>query len=278
MKLGVQIGILNPEWGDDWPRERPQPCEEAIAQAAATGAHGLEVFERHIVAYYDRPERLENALAGAGIELAGVYFPMETALKPEAAAGIPDTAEKACRFMQEAGCRHLILNGGPRYGDAPAFAEDDFEKLAETMNNIGDIGRSHGVTVVFHPHYHCTIETSDHVDLLIKAGLDKRRVGLCVHASHQLQAGADPYEMYEKHASWVRYVHIGNTTITDGKPVGCLLGEGKLDQKRLMKPLLQAGFDGWVVIECRKQGAAPAEYTQNARDYLGKSFPEIEWV
>ena len=122
------------------------------------------------------------------------------------------------------------------------------------------------------------IETSDHVDLLIKAGLDRRRIGLCVHASHQLRAGADPYVMYAKHASWVRYVHIGDTAITDGKPVGCLLEEGELDQMRLMTPLLQAGFDGWIVIECRKQGATPAEYAQDAKDYLSKSFPEIAWV
>ena len=47
-----------------------------------------------------------------------------------------------------------------------------------------------------------------------------------------------------------------------------LLGEGLLDQKRLMKPIIDAGYDGWMVIESAKEGVPQDEYVAHATRYI----------
>jgi sugar phosphate isomerase/epimerase len=60
-------------------------------------------------------------------------------------------------------------------------------------------------------------------------------------------------------------MHIGEIG-ADNK--GALLGEGILDQKRLMKALIDAGYDGWIIIESSKQGVSPKDYVLHARKYI----------
>ena len=66
-------------------------------------------------------------------------------------------------------------------------------------------------------------------------------------------------------------VNIKKQTIEEAqaeKKKGTFLGEGALDQDRLMKQILDAGYDGWLIIECRKEGVAPADYLKHASDYI----------
>jgi len=71
--------------------------------------------------------------------------------------------------------------------------------------------------------------------------------------------------MYEKHAALVKYLHIGEIA-ADKK--GALLGEGVLDQKRLMKAILDTGYDGWIIIESSKEGVPPKDYVLHAKRYI----------
>jgi len=121
----------------------------------------------------------------------------------------------------------------------PYYGED-FRQLAKTMNAIGKLVRNYGVSACMHPHAGCMVESPNDVNRLLEY-LDTSLVGLCVHAAHQVIAGCDLYEIYEKHTKLVTYAHIGEI----GKEnEGALLGEGVLDQKRLMKALLDTGYNG----------------------------------
>ena len=95
--------------------------------------------------------------------------------------------------------------------------------------------------------------------------MPKALLQLVVIAAHQVIADSDPYEMYEKYADLVTYLHIGEIG-ADKK--GALLGEGILDQKRLMKSILDAGYDGWIIIESSKQGVSPRDYVLHAKKYM----------
>jgi inosose dehydratase len=132
------------------------------------------------------------------------------------------------------------------------------------MNSIGKAVPEYGVAACMHPHAGCMIESPQDLDRLLEH-LDTALVGLCLHAAHQYMAGYDPYEMYEKHAALVRYLHIGEIS-SDKK--GALLGEGVLDQKRLMKTILDAGYDGWIIIESSKDGVPPRDYVLHAKRYI----------
>ena len=275
MKLGVQIGVLSGEWKDKGDTGDKQSCDTAVTAAKSMRLSGLEVFERHIMAYYGNPAHLKDLLDENCMVLSGVYFSMNASIKNSAAA--IESAEKACAFMKQVDGEFLLLNGGPHYQGEYAFTADDFSALAKTANALGKVAGSYGISTVMHPHFGCMVETNDHVESLLDAGLDTGTVGLCVHASHQVLTGTDPYVMYERHADIVRYVHVGNGTIIGGKHVGSYLGEGDLDQQRLMKPLLDAGFNGWIVVECDKNGVTMKDYIEDVRTYLQTHFPGITW-
>ena len=275
MKLGIQIGVLAKEWQDQGETGERQSCDAAVSLAKSMDLSGLEVFERHIMAYYDNPDYLNDLLAKTGISLSGVYFPMNEALK--SSEETLRAAERACGFMKKVDGDFLVLNGGPRNEANDVFAANNISDLARTVNTLGKVAASYGISNVIHPHFGFMIETNDNLESLLDAGLDTDSVGLCVHASHQVLAGSDPYAMYERHGELVRYVHVGNGTSVGGRHIGSLLGEGDLDQRRLMEPLLDCGFDGWIIVECSKDGTSMKDYVEDSRKYLAKSFPSISW-
>lgn len=263
MRIGGQIG----PWKTD-------DVEAAIQGMGKAGLEGIETFTTHLEPHYDDPAGFSRPLKDAAIELSGAYFNSTGFVDPAAENAVVDEAAKACRFLAAVGGGFLVVNGGVSKGDPPrSFSEADFCQLAKVLDRIGETATASGVEAVMHPHLKCMIETLADVDRVLACGLDKSKIGLCVHAAHQFMVGADPYEIYEKHGDWVRYAHIGNA----GKPGGCLVGEGALDQERLMKPLLEAGFDGWIIIECGKKGVAPADYAADAIAYMKSTWPDVSW-
>jgi len=257
MKVGCQIGV----WGGN--------VEDAVNGMGSAGIAGIEVFTGHLVPYYGMENEAKDFLVGNKVELTGAYFNNDKFISSADQDAVVDEAVSAAKFLGKVGSQFIILNGGVAKSQKPeGFSNDDFKQLAKTMNAIGKSVRNYGVFACMHPHVGCMVESPDDVDRLLEY-LDISLVGLCVHAAHQVIAGCDPYEIYEKHAELVNYAHIGEI----GKEnKGALLGEGILDQKRLMKALLDAGYDGWIVIESSKEGVSPRDYALHAKNYIEKEL------
>ena len=253
MKIGCQIGV----WGGS--------AVDAVESMGAAGIEGIEVFTNHIAPYYGMEHDAKNFLAMNNIQLTGAYFGNEKFISPEGEENVVSEASAAAKFLGKVGAPFIILNGGVSKNQKPdGFSDDDFKQLGKTMNSIGKAVQEYGVAACVHPHAGCMIESPEDLDRLLEH-LDTSLVGLCPHAAHQVIAGCDPYEMYENHAALVRYMHIGEIG-EDNK--GALLGEGILDQKRLMKAILDAGYDGWIIIESSKEGVSPKDYVLHAKKYI----------
>jgi len=253
MKIGCQIGV----WGGS--------AEDAVRGMGAAGVEGIEVFTHHLVPYYGMEVEARDFLAENDIELSGAYFGNEKFISPEDEKDVVSEASAAAEFLGKVGSSFIILNGGVSKRQKPSgFSDDDFRQLGKTMNSIGKAVREYGVAACVHPHAGCMVESPNDLERLLEH-LDTSLVGLCLHAAHQVIVGSDPYEMYERHAALVNYLHIGEIG-ADKK--GALLGEGILDQKRLMKPILDAGYDGWIIIESSKEGVSPRDYVLHARKYI----------
>ena len=264
MRIGCQVGMWK---GGDL---------EAVIRAIGTvGVQGVETFTTQLAPYHDDPDRLKALLDAAGLQLSGAYFNSKGFIDPAAEDDVVRQAVADCGFLAVVDGEFLVVNGGVWKGDEPrTFTDEDFAQFAKVLNRISPEAAERGVTIAVHPHLKCMVETPADVDRLVDAGLDQAQVGLCVHASHQLHIGADPYEIYEKHADWVDYAHIGDA---DANGKGALLGQGVLDQGRLMAPLLDAGFDGWLIIECGKEGVPPEDYAKHAVEYLKATWPDVLW-
>jgi len=260
MKVGCQIGV----WGGN--------VEDAIVGMGLSGIAGIEVFTDHLMPYHSMENEAKDFLAENKVELTGAYFNSDKFISPADQNIVVSEALFAAKFLGKVGSHFIILNGGVSKSQRPeGFSDNDFLQLAKTMNAIGKSVRDYGVFACMRPHVGCMIESPNDVDRLLEH-LDTSLVGLCIHAAHQVIAGCDPYEIYEKHAKLVTYAHIGEI----GKEnKWALLGEGILDQKRLMKALLNVGFDGWVVIESSKEGVSPRDYALHAKNYIEKELLKL---
>lgn len=253
MKIGCQIGV----WGGS--------VTDAIKGMGEAGIDGIEVFVAHISPYYGMESIANDFFLSNKIELTGAYFGNEKFISPADEEAVVSEATDAAKFLGKVRAPFLILNGGVSKNQKPdGFSDDDFKQLGSTMNRIGKVVQEHGVSACMHPHAGCMVECPRDLDRLLEH-LDTSLVGLCLHAAHQVIAGCDPYEMYEKHADLVTYMHIGAIGEENSS---ALLGEGILDQKRLMNAILNAGYNGWITVESLKKDVSPKDNFMHARKYI----------
>ncbi len=267
MRIGCQIGL----WGYGELREQTEPIIEVTGKL---GLRGLEVFDTDIAGYYGKSDVLRACLERAGVELTGAYFAIDDSVDPEKESAVLTRAAEACDFLRSVGAEFIILNGGARR-EGRLFTDDDYRQLASVMNRIGKEARRKGLQAVMHAHIHYMVERPEEVDRLVVAGIDQDLVGLCPHAAHQQYISADPYVIYEKYASWVKYLHFGDVGADNKSAVA---GHGVLDQKRLMKPLLAAGFDGWIIIEGAQEGLSAEQYAEQSIAYMKQTWPGLKWA
>jgi inosose dehydratase len=255
MKIGCHIG----QW------KSGGTFEGIVKSVGESGIEGIEVFKHHVEPFYDKPDMVKNLLSTSNVELSGAYFGDDGFISHEKEREVLGEAAALSEFLGKVGSRFIVMNGGVSRKLKPnGFTEDDFKQLARTMNGIGRAAKDHGVSAVIHPHLGMTVVSPKDLDRLLEY-LDTALVGLCFHAGHQWLENYDPYEMYEAHSDLLRYCHIGDSSEGDE---GALLGEGVLDQKRLMKPIVAAGYDGWMVIESAKNGVPQEEYIAHAIRYI----------
>ena len=265
MRIGSQI------W--TWP---DGGLGDKLAAIGKTGVAGVEAFVDDLKPYYASPGPLQRLLADAGVTLSGAYYGPANLMDRDAEKPVLAEVEEACRFLREMGKCFLLVNGGVPKGQPPReFSDAEFFQLARMLNRIGALAGRIGIRSVVHPHMGCTVETPADLDRLVAAGLDWSRIGLCTHAAHQYLIGADPYVIGEKYAPRVRYVHLGNA---DADRKGTLLAAGVLDQRRLMDPLLRAGFNGWLIVESTQDGLPQADYVADAVAYLKRTWPGLQWL
>ncbi len=264
MKIGCQIGI--------W--RGALDLSSALAAAGGLGCRGLEVFDTDIMSYYGKEGPLREELQRAGVVLTGAYFTSPDFANAEAGRGLLNRARTVCDFLKAVGAEFLVMGGGTPREPGQQFTEAEFAQCAAAMNRLGREAQARGLQAVVHPRRQCMVETPADLDRLLAAGLKSEVVGLCPHAGHQRGVGDDPYAIYEQYASQVRYLHIGDV---DAQNRGALVGRGVLDQPRLMKPLLAAGYDGWVIIDGDHDEASGHDYVRHAQRYLTAQWPEVMW-
>jgi inosose dehydratase len=277
MKIGAQVGL----WKGN--------LNGALQDIQSAGLEGIETFE--LGEYYNKPNELKSLLNKYNVTLTGMYYGGDF-ITPETQKQELKKATTAIEFLPKVNGEFLILNSGSNRKEEgyPILA---YDRLADTMNKIGKIGRDYGINVAVHPHFGTMVETRKQVDTLMER-LDPDLVSLCPHASHFLYTGTNPYKIYKVYAKHVIYVHVsdmkGIDKITEAykqirkkkrgrdevfkemKIRSTNLGQGEIDQKALMKPLLKAGFNGWIIIEGLDPENTPQEGIEISANYLRKEF------
>ena len=234
---------------------------QAIADVAAAGYEGTEMFDGNLLPYAEHPAELLGLLDAAGIELVSVYtganFIYDEILSDELVK-ITKAAELAVAF----GAQRLVVGGGARR--ATGTDPDDYFRLGRALDRVCDIAEEAGLDASYHPHLGTISDTAFELGQI----LPMTRIGFCPDTAHLAAGGGDPAELIRKYPDRLRHVHLKDVTVD---PVIFLpLGEGVLDFAGILRAVMETGYDSWLMVELDSYDGDPKEAAVQSKQYLDK--------
>lgn len=244
--------------------------ERAVADIAAAGYEGIEMFDGNVAAYADRPHELRSMLSGAGLELVSVY----TGANFIYADILPDElhrVQRAAELASSVGAQRLVVGGGARR--AAGTSDADYDRLAEALDRVVDIAESQGLSASYHPHLSTIVESPDELERL----LPHTRIGFCPDTAHLAAGGGDPAALIRRYPDRVRHVHLKDLRpASASEPLQFLpLGEGDLDFADILLAVRESGYDSWLLVELDAYDGDPRAAAEISKAYLDKLLAEL---
>jgi inosose dehydratase len=272
-------------WGVDSAEDPGNPPWQRVLDEIKQA--GLGAVELGPVGYLpEDPVLLRQALAGRELTAVG-SFVFEGLHDPSASSHVLDVADRACRAINAAGGRVLVIIDRPgreraatagRSDEAPRLSTGRWLLMVRLINELAELARENGLVPACHPHAGSYIEFSDEIDRLLT---DCPEIGLCLDTGHATYAGIPAEEAITAYASRLVHVHLKDTDarVLDtvrreqlgfwqsiGAGVFCPIGRGLVDPRRVACALERAGYEGFATIEQdRRPGSgAPLEDLQQS--------------
>src|SRR5436305_1343180 len=200
----------------------------------------------------------------------------------------------------------------PAIPSRPRFTAQEWTTLADQLKNLGNVVHEHGMKLCYHPHIGTGIQTIEevimlmdhikdsHVSLLLDTGhLYYAEYAEEVRAAESTKQKEDSIasvqeklqDLTHRYAQGIKHVHLKNIRqsvlneaiakrwsflyavqqgifTVPGDP------EGVIDFKPILETMMNAGYEGWLVVEAEQDPAkaAPLYYAQMAYDYLQEAL------
>jgi len=262
-----------------------------IAQAGYHGAPGPLSLDRpvaEVVAWFGE----------FGLKPAPSYFSARF-WDPAEEVDILRQAPEVARYVRGLGCTELYVAATGMEHVAPsgksrrdlaghvrsedAMSGEQFAQFGKVLGAFADATMAEGVTSCFHPHVGTVIETAAELESLLgTVGTDALHLGL--DTGHVAWAGDDPVAVCLGYLDRVRTLHLKDVNravrergvaaawsygqFTEAG-VFAELGEGMVDFPAILTPLLDTGFDGWLIVETDvTMKPTPLESATISRQYL----------
>jgi sugar phosphate isomerase/epimerase len=228
--------------GSDWAGS-PDDLVRAIS---AGGYEGIEITDKMIGNYANRPLDFSARLADAGLTLVSFAYGSDGGFtEPSRFSSDLDSCRKWVDFASHfpgalvSMGSATVMSGGSR--------NDKFETAAEIYNRSAEIGRGVGVTVALHPSSHHNTLLFDKADYDLMFSLLDEGLGWVPDTGHILRGGQSLDETLADFAKRIRYVHLKDV---DAAGNWTMLGEGVCDLALVLEAACRApAFNGWVVVE-----------------------------
>jgi inosose dehydratase len=282
-----------PMWGDQLPYTR------VLDEMAACGYEGTELGPWSYLP--TDPTTLRRELDARKLALAGAFCPVTLHDRARRDASLR-SARETIDLLAAAGAPVLVLAEAgderraaiagrvPSDGSA-GFADGEWRRFSDGVNEVARYARDRGLVTAFHPHAASYIERPEEIARLMR-DTDPTLVGLCLDTGHVAYGGGDPAEIARTHARRVRHVHLKDLRrdvradaiarrldFRDavGLDVFAPLGEGSLDLRGTLQALGAADYAGWLIVEQDVRlgvspRAAPERDARRSRAFLTEAL------
>ena len=227
-----------------------------------TGWHAIELFN-HSLDWLGVIDRLREQMGDLQVAI------LFGTIAPHSSASQLHIQKQRIAYAAQLGAEAYGLVGGGRPRQHPPSAED-YTSLANACEELALFAENHGMTIGYHPHTRCTIETETEIDILMN---ETEKTKLCLDASHIALVGENPVTHIQKYFDRLSYVHLKDWA----KGEFTELGEGTIgiDFPAIFDVLNSLNYTGWAVIEhsiSQKSAYASAKFNANYLTNLGYSL------
>lgn len=234
--------------------------ERAIREIGAAGYTGVELFDGNLLDYSGRPADLTRVLNDAGVRLVAAYsggnFIFDDILGEELAR-----IERATEAAARHGAVHFVVGGGAKRAAGPR--PDDIKRLGAALEKAAAIARKAGLRPHYHPHLTTIVEGPEAVHEVFR----HTSMDFCPDTAHLAAAGGDPERLVRELRDRISYVHLKGF---QPEPFAFTpLDAGSLDNRAIVRALLETGFDGWITAEL-DSWPDPAEGAARSRKVLAE--------
>ncbi len=278
--MTVRIGTNPIAWSnDDLPELGGEtPLEVCLSEARAAGYAGIELgnkFPRH-------PDVLAPILKNHDLALVSGWYSanlLHRSAEDEIAAMQPHL-----KLLQALGCAVMVFaeTAGAVHGDRavplsrrPILENAQWQPFTERLTEVANYLQGQNMAMAYHHHMGTVIETADEVDRLMADTVPS--VGLLIDTGHLTFAGADPADVYRRHAARVRHIHckdvrpeiLTNATARDASFLDAVIegvftvpGDGAVKFDAVLAVAAEFGYEGWLVVEAEQDPAKsnPLQY------------------
>ena len=285
----VQLSIAPIAWtNDDLPELGGHiSFEQCVEEMAAAGFTGSEIGNK----YPRDPDVLKPALEQRGLQISSAWF--STFFSEEGRSD--ETVDKyvehmnflkamGARVVNVCECGHCVQMGSGHVFDRQEYSDEQWQRVAEGLNMIGEIARENEMINAYHYHMGTMVQNLEETDRLMEL-TDPALVHLLVDTGHAHYAGDDPLSIVLKYGPRIRNVHLkdirqdildmvhsGKMSFLNSVKAGVFTvpGDGCIDFFPIFKALAEVGYLGWFVVEAEQDPdkANPLEFAKMARNFI----------
>lgn len=295
MTMAPRLGINPLTWtNDDMPELGADiPLDRCLLEARQAGFAGVELGNK----FPRDAATLSPLLAAHRLALASGWYGsrlLERDVDAEMRAAEPHVA-----LLRAMGCTamvHAEVTGsvhGQRdvpLSRRPVLDEAAWAVLASRLAEMGRRLATRGLTLAYHHHMGTVIETEAEIDRLMAT--TGPEVGLLLDAGHLTFAGGDPAAVARRHAGRIVHVHCKDVrkdvmatakardlSFLDAVLAGVYTvpGDGCVAWEAVLRPVAEADYAGWLVVEAEQDPAKahPLTYARMGHDTLAALVPRL---
>lgn len=289
--MTIQLGIAPINWSNDDDPSLGQDIsfEQCIQEMEQAGYVGTELGSK----YPCDEQTLKTALSNRNLQLASSWFSTRFTEPEHYEATLSQFLDKLS-FMRALGakyiniceCGHAIQGTQLAVLGAakPIFTEPQWDSLIQGLHTLGRIAYDFNIQLVYHYHAGTGIFTAEEIKRLMDS-TSPQLISLLLDTGHAAFAGIDPLQLIDDFGPRIKYVHLKDIRAEVLQAVSsqqlCFMdavragvftvpGDGSLDFQRIVNALIQAKYQGWMIVEAEQDPAKapPLEYAKKAYNFL----------
>ncbi|GAB3566494.1 sugar phosphate isomerase/epimerase [Spirosoma luteolum] len=205
------------------------------------------------------PREIKSFLDGLGVTMISTHFDYRGAVSK------PDELKKSIEMAHDAGLKYLLC---PYIG--PQKTWDDWKRIAEQFNTVGEQVNKAGLKFGYHNHDYSfrPLEGKLPQEYLL-ANTDPKNVMFELDLCWIDVAGQDTEAHLKKYGKRYELCHIKDYRKVDGKPVQNDLGKGAVDFKKTLRVAMDNGMKYFIVEQEEYPGEVLVSMKNDA-DYMKK--------